>query len=91
MLSLILAGIGFVVWALIIINTYYSTNYSSVDHLSPDYARPIFESGTTLAKMISSPFGTYVISILVIYTLYKLFTFWMARKNEVRFGVGSIV
>jgi hypothetical protein len=91
MLSLILAGIGFVVWALIIINTYYSTDYSSVDHLSPDYARPIFENGTTLSKMISSPFGSYVISMIVIYTLYKLFTFWMSKKNEVRFGVGSIL
>ncbi len=91
MLSLILAGVGFVVWAFIIINTYYSTDYSSVDHLSPDYARPIFENGTTLAKMISSPFGSYVISIIVIYTLYKLFTFWMSKKNEVRFGVGSII
>lgn len=91
MLSLILAGIGFVVWALVIINTYYSTDYSSVDHLSPDYARPIFENGTTLTKMISSPFGSYVISMIIIYTLYKLFTFWMSKKNEVKFGVGSIM
>lgn len=91
MLSLILAGIGFVVWALIIINTYYSTDYSSVDHLSPDYARPIWESGTTLAKMISSPFGSYVVSMLVIYGVYKAFSFWMTKKNEVRFSVGSVL
>ncbi len=44
MLSLVLAGIGFALWALIIINTYYSTNYSSIDHINPDYARSIFES-----------------------------------------------
>lgn len=29
--------------------------------------------------------------MLVIYGLYKIFTFWMARKNEVQFGLGSII
>jgi hypothetical protein len=105
MLSLILAGIGFVVWALIIINTYYSTDYSSVDHLSPDYSGPIFKSGTQifanvkdvfsnpipLSEKIDSPFGHYVISIVVIYVFYKLLSFWMAKKNEVRFGIGSVI
>ncbi len=33
MLQLILGGIGFTIWALYIIMTYYSKTYSSVNHI----------------------------------------------------------
>lgn len=33
MLQLVLSGVGFCLWVLYIIITYYSTNYSSINHI----------------------------------------------------------
>lgn len=87
MIPLLLPGIALVCWALFIITIYYSTYYSSVDHIQVDYARSLFTDGQ---GFFASPFGKYLCAIILIYGIYKA---WSLFKNErtVKFSVGTIV
>jgi hypothetical protein len=71
MLQLILAGTGFVLWALYIILTYYSKNFSNVDHL---------ESATGYGGYLMSlifVYGIYKTITLLFWNKKELrFSFW---------------
>lgn len=71
MLQLILAGIGLTIWALYIIVTYYSKNYSSIDHI---------ESATGYGGYITALILIYAIykTITVVFMEKKelRFSFW---------------
>ncbi|MFZ2255243.1 MAG: hypothetical protein WAW59_05670 [Patescibacteria group bacterium] len=88
MLPLILAGITFTIWALFIINIYYSTYYSSIDHINVDYIQPLVDGSTSF---FASPFGKYFFSVLIAYLIYKGITLFLSKKTEIRFGIFSII
>lgn len=88
MLPLLLAGIVFVLWALFIINVYYSTYYSSIDHINVDYIQPLINSSTSF---FSSPFGKYIMTVLFFYWIYKIYTAYFSWKKEIRFSVFSLI
>ena len=71
MIPLIFAGIAFILWALFVINVYYSTYYSSIDHINVDYIQPLVTSGTSF---LASPFGKYIMTVLFFYGIYKAYT-----------------
>ena len=87
MLPLLFAGIGFALWAILIIQTYYSTYYSSIDHISVDYIQNLIGSG----KLTDSPFFEYAMTMIVIYGIYKTLTLIFNGKNTISFGVFSLV
>lgn len=87
MLPLIATSITFVLWALFIITTYYSTFYSSVDHISVDYISDLI--GTEW--FVHSPFGKYIMSIWLVYCIYKIFTIFFLEKKEIRFWLLGII
>lgn len=68
MLQLILGGLWFVAWAITIILMYYSTFYSSVNHI---------ESATGYSQ--------YLISIVVIYLLYKALVVFIFPQKQLKF------
>ena len=64
MLQILLASIGFVPWVLYIIMTYYSKDFSQIDHI---------ESAT-------AGYGWYLLSIGVIYGIYKTLSLMQSGK-----------
>lgn len=79
MFPLIFSGIAFVLWALLIISVFYSTYYSGVDHINIDYIKPLVGSTETF---MASGFGKYIISILIIYGIYKFLTTIFSKEKE---------
>lgn len=88
MLPLLFAGIAFTLWALFIINIYYSTHYSSIDHVNVDYIGPLISSGQSF---MSSPFWKYIMTVVILYLIYKATNIFFLKKSEIRFWVFSIV
>lgn len=73
MLQLILGGVGLTIWALHIIITYYSKNYSSISHMET-----------------ASGFGGYLLTLLVLYGVYKIYTVLFSGKKQIKFTFLSI-
>ncbi len=88
MLPLIVSGIVFSLWAIFIINIYYSTHYSSVDHVNVDYLSPLLEG---FDGFFVSAFGKYLMSVVLIYMTYKIVTLFFLDKKELKFSILSIV
>lgn len=70
MLQLILASIGFVPWVIYIIVTYYSKNFSQVDHMESATGFGWYLAGVGFIYLI------YKVLSLLIHTKKVRFTFW---------------
>lgn len=88
MLPLIFSGIAFVLWALLIITVFYSTYYSGVDHINVEYIKPLIGSTETF---FASGFGKYIVSVIIVYGIYKFLTAVFSREKERKFGIPSIL
>lgn len=69
-----LAGIGFILWWMYIILTYYSTSYSPINHIESIWAW----------------YWSYLLSIWILYWLYKVYTLLISPRKEISFNAINI-
>ncbi len=76
--SLIIYGFILVAWALNIIITYYSATSGGVDHTNTGYIQAAIGS------------SGYIITMLLLYGLYKAYTLFISPKKELKFSFWTI-
>jgi len=75
MIHFILAGIGFILWWIYVILTYYWTSYSPINHIESIWAW----------------YGSYLLSMWILYGWYKIYTLIISPRKEVSFNAISIL
>lgn len=78
MYSLVIYGIVLVAWALNVIIQYYSATSGGIDHTTTSYAQA------------ATGASGYVITMLLLYGLYKAYTIFISPKKDLKFSFWTI-